>query len=276
MASLQVVLQFVNPTGYGWSEGFWYSGPNNSDDINTNVQQLVTGRAAILTSSCMILRARIATGTLRNPFIISFNDGQGTPGTETPPTTSSEVALLAVFQADVTGYNRAFLRGIPERVVQADSFVPDSTFSANMHNFFNVLLIGPWNAVGSIGGDPTRYPISDLVPTPPRGYVLTVTSPGPTDALEVGDSIRVGGTKVPGFSGLKTVTKVGPGPVIDVNVGGAAPAATDTGVAPYFTIPGEFDDKITNTLPIKITRRGAGRPFGLIRGRRQTLYSLRQ
>lgn len=280
MPSKKMTLFFTNQTDYGWSETFYYSGDTTEPTFSNNISDLITARAGILTDTCTIVRARVASGTKRNPYIFALNGGMGTPGTEMHPTAPSEVALLCLFQAGLTGFNRAFLRGIPERVTASDSYVPDMTFTTELDAFFNVLKNGFWNCVGTLGGPPAHFTISAVIPTPPRGFSFLCTAPPgpastpPATAIAVGDTIRVHGCRVPGYNGLKVVTMIPT--ATSFVVGGAAPPVPDAGSTPYLTQIGAFDTVILTCNPEKLSRRGAGRPFGVIRGRRPTLYALRQ
>lgn len=274
MASLQVAMFFEDADGYGWSERFWYGGDTSPANIVTNVTDMANARAAMLTTSSSITRVRVASSIKRNPQIITFGGSNSIPGTYPIPTAPSEVALLVSLQNPAVGYNRAFLRGLPREVVQADSYVPTEPFLTVFNAWALIMVGGNWNIVGTLGGSDTQYPISLLMPSAPRGYTFTCAAPPTMPPLAIGSIIRVHNTKIPGFSGLKTIVNI-----IGSNsfkVGGASPPVEDTGTAPYFTVPGAFDSPLSTVSPGKLTRRGAGRPFGLIRGRRQTLYSLRQ
>jgi hypothetical protein len=275
MPSLKVTLFFQGPDKPGWSESFYYNGGIAEPAYKDAVNALIVGRCAILTSNCSIVRARLSSTFYREPLIINPNFGAGTPGTESSPTASETVALLLLIQGSPNGINRPFLQGIPARVVDYDTYTPDSIFNSNMTTFLNVLFNGQWNVVGTANSAaPTHWPITPMSPTPtfPRGYNFLAGTGSPV--LNLGETIRVSGTSVPGYSGLKRVTKV-----IAANsyqVGGAAPPVADTGVAPYFTIMNGYDNPIQTIQPDGITTRKLGRPFGLRRGRRPTLYSLRQ
>jgi hypothetical protein len=274
MASAKVVAFFKDGAGYGWSETFYYGPGPTATNLTIDVPALIRARAAILTSSSTITHARISTLTKRLPIIVQLGGGTGVPGSETPPTAPSEVALLVTLQAVGSGYLRPFLRGIPLRIVGADLYVPDPTFTANLNSFFNVLKNGLWNVVGTLGGPPLQQPIAHSpAPNTPRGYTFTNGATS-TFVGTVGQLIRVHGCRVPGYNGIKRITQVNSPTVY--TVGGASPAVADNGVAPYLTTLGSVDAAINSTVVDGLTRRGAGRPFGLSRGRKATLYSLRQ
>lgn len=274
MASKMVVMFFENVDGYGWSERFWYSGDDTQPALNTNISDMANARAAMLTTNCVIKRVRVASGLKRNPFIITFMGTTSIPGTYDIPTAPSEVALLVLFQNMGVGYNRTFLRGIPREIIGADSYIPNPTFDAAINPWLTIMQGGNWNIVGTLGGAPTHYVLSALTPTPPRGYSFVCLSPPPGGAFAVGNTIRVHNTRIPGYKGLKVITDVTGTTVF--TVGGASPPVPESGSSPYATLPSAFDAPILSAFVEKLTRRGAGRPFGLTPGRRQTLYSLRQ
>lgn len=275
---LAVTLFFSGPSGYGWSERFWINPTLTGTALTFEVQGLINNRAGILTSNCRIVRARIQTSQVRNPQIYIPPGLGGTPGTETPPTSEQEVALLALAQAPGVGYQRPFLRGIPDRIVSADAYMPDMTFSNNFDMFAALLTDGNWFVNGNLGSSPTHSTISELTPLPPRGFMfyIGVTLTG----LQIGSVVRVHGAAVPGYNGLKRVTNilppVPPATLTQVTVGGAAPPIGDNAPSPYITLESLSNSVITSCVTLRISRRAAGRPFGQLRGRRATLYSLRR
>lgn len=273
MASKKLTLFFKDTSGFGWSENFYYSGPMADPTLTANIDEIVTKRAGILTSDCKITHARLASSTKRFPTIFSLSGGTGTPGGETPPTAVSEASLLCRFSSVALGYNRPFLRGIPQRVISGDNYAPDATFTMNLNTLFAALQDGDWNVVGTLGGAPDRFAVTNIVPLSPRGYGFTLPAGSPLVPV-VGQLLRMHNCKVPGYNGLKRVTAVIGG--VNINVGGAAPPVADPSTSAYVTVPGSFDNLISTCAPEGISRRAPGRPFGLSVGRRRTLYSGRQ
>lgn len=271
--SLQTILFFIDPTGYGWSERFWYAGSTVNPTFTNNINQLINARALILTDTCNITHVRVASPVPRAPYIFAQPAG-GVPGGELPPTAPSEVAILARLISGGAGpfFNRPFLRGIPQRVVTADSYTPDSTFETNINAFFAVLRNGNWNIQGRLTSAPNPLqPINTLAPVPPRGFTFTAAA----GLFVKGDVVRIRGAKVPGYNGLKSIIQVNPAGTL-YEAGGASPPVVDIGLSPTAQKQITFDLGIAITNIEGLTRRGAGRPFGLTRGRKQTLYSLRQ
>jgi hypothetical protein len=269
----QVIFFFQDSTGYGWSERFWYNSTTADPAFTNNLLALANARVAILTNTCFLTHIRVQSNLRRAPYVIKLAAG-GLPGGETPPTAPSEVALLFITQAATPSplKNRAFLRGIPERVVGGDNYGPDSTFLANLAFFTTVLQNGLWNIVSTIQSlPPAPIPIAALHGTVPRGYSFTAA----VSSFGLGATVRVTGTKVPGYAGLKQVVGVDTTGTI-YTVGGSAPPVADTGIAPKATLINYSTAVIFQSFVERLSRRSAGRPFGLSRGRKGTLYSLRQ
>jgi hypothetical protein len=134
-----------------------------------------------------------------------------------------------------------------------------------------VLNGGNWNVVGTLGSPIKQYPITagSLAPASPRGIFAAISNL----TTPVGGKVRIHGAKVPGYNGLKTVTQFTAPNLF--TFGGAAPPVADNSGNAYATAIATYDSLITNVSVSGATRRGAGRPFGLSRGRRATLYSLR-
>lgn len=261
---------FRSADGYGWSERYFYAGTTTDPAFSSNINALASARVQLLTTSGRLTHIRVASPTLRNPFIFALAAG-GTPGSYAPPTAPAEVALLFRMNAGITGYNRIFLRGIPDEIVSGDSYAPTPTWNGVMNSFIATLSNSFWNCQGTLGSPTVRFPILNLNPNLPRGYSFDVTP----RVLVQGNVIRMHGASVPGYNGIKRVVAVGPSATL-VQVGGAAPAVADPTTLAYYTQIMDFDAVITSAFPENLTRRAAGRPFGLSRGRRPTLYSLRR
>lgn len=275
ITSRSMTIAFRDQQGYGWSETWWYAGGTDAATVLFNAQQLITQRSYILCQEATMTHVRIQSSVKRDPFIFTPGFGAGTPGTLAAPMAPSEVRLKIRYASNVLGYARHLHGGIPLNVVDGDSYVPGTPLDVNLGNWFIYITSGLWHAVGTLNSPPTRYPISLITPTPPRGFQFSCpTLPG---TVNVGDQVRVHATSVPGYSGIKTITLLAGGAGNVVVVGGAAPAAADTSPAAYITLISTYDAAFTYPPIIEgITRRGAGRPFGLTRGRRQTLYPLRR
>lgn len=269
----QTLLFFRDVDGRGWSERFWYAGPVTNPNFTVNISQLVGARAGLLVSSANITHVRVASGSKRAPYVFSLASG-GTPGNETPPSMPSDVALLVrmVQSGSVPAANKAFLRGIPQRIVQAETYFPDLPWTNAFNNFVAVLQGGNWNVVSSL--DLAPQPLQDisvLTPTSPRGFTFV----GPLNVFAQGDVVRVRGAKVIGFNGLKTVTGVNAAGTT-YSVGGGAPSSVDTGAAPTAQMLVYSETPTGNVFVEGVSNRKTGRPFGVSAGRRQTTVPQRQ
>jgi len=253
--SRQCTLQFKNSTGYGWSEQYHYNGANDLADATANINAMANARAGFLTSTCLLQRARLATTTPRLVQIIQLNSGAGYPGRETPPTDASEVALEAILQSATIGYNRKFIRGIPERVTGGDQYLPDMPFTDALNAWVAVLIAGDlWHIVGK-PQTPTMFSASALDATLPRGYTFLAPSAG----FVVGDRIRMTGATVPGYNGVKTVTQVLDATTGLYQVGGASPPVNQPASNTKVFLLGGYDLGIV-TATGRRRRMGMQRP----------------
>lgn len=265
---------FRDADARGWSETYYYNGTSSDATVQADLTTLIGARAAILTNSVTITHARMASGTKRDPRIFALNGGAGFSGGELPPTLPADVALLVRMNGNAGGYMRPFIRGCPGRVVQAESYVPDATFTANMNTYTATVTNGKWLVRDTMGGDPTQFVVTALTPNAPRGYNFARPA-GSTLSLAQGDVINMHGTSVPGYKGLKTVTRAD-NTLGLYTVGGSSPPVADTAARPYVTKQTVSFTPITLAFVEGVSNRKTGRPFGPSRGRAPTLYSLRQ
>jgi hypothetical protein len=228
----------------------------------------------MLTSDCTITHARVGTSTKRLVRVFPVNGGSGQKGAITPPTAPLECAILFTLQNPAVGFNRIFVRGFDSASVDGETLTPSSAFSTAAAVWENYLFTaGIWNIFGALGSSPQQYKMSALTPLSPRGFTATVdTTPGP---VPDGSVVTIHRAKVPGYNGRKTVISQTTGAPPVMTFGGAAPATTDSATGIYLTIDTFFDQPVTQVFFEKVTRRPPGRPFGLVRGRSETLYTLR-
>lgn len=273
MASRLTVFFLKDQDGYGWSEKYYWNGNVTSGTLPPDVSNLYNARLGMACTTVFLTHIRIASLTKRDPFIFPINDGAGAPGTIGDDQQPAEVALLTHYEGVSQGFNRNFIRGIPETVTSADHYTPTPAFTAAVANYRAALVdSGTFNVQGTLGSPSAQHSITSLVGVPPRGVVMTSTD----DPGAVGDQIRVHGAKVPGYNGLKNIVqKTGAGPFI-TTLGGAAPPAAAITSGAYFTKIVRYDTQVADFFIEAVTRRAAGRPFGVSRGRQVTLYSLRQ
>jgi hypothetical protein len=268
-----VLLFFRAPSAYGWSERYWYNADITLPQAVTDVTALANARAGILVNSFMITHARIGTATKRLIRYVPLNGGTGIPGTQLPNSSPTEVCLRIQWSVAGVGFNETKCRGLPERISQSDDYTPDLPFTAAVQAFGFNQLQGMWNIRGTLGSPPLHYPASAVAPQAPRGFTATIPAPF---AGVVGQQVRLHGCLIPGYNGVKTIVQTNVGSAIGYLFGGASPPVAESGTGAYFTNLTTFDQTILDYNVIGIGRRGAGRPFGLSRGRKPTLYPLRR
>lgn len=272
VTSVPLTLFFKASDGYGWSERYWYRPALGVPDI-ADATTLINYRAAMLTSNVTITHCRVGTTIKRLVVIFPINFGLGQVGTLPPPTASPDVAILFVFQAAGVGYNRMFIRGFDRESTSQETYNPSDAFREAALQWATYLKnSGLWYVVGTLGSPTVHIPAQGLAPTAPRGFLFE-------SALfsgVVGDVVRFHGAQIPGYNGLKTIVDFQAGPPAIWTAGGAAPPVSDNSTHIYLTTIVDFDTPITSVFPDKVTKRGVGRPFGLVRGRARTLYALRQ
>lgn len=272
--SAKVVLFFKAASGYGWSETYYTTATGST--LTSALSSLITNRMALSGSDTSCIRARIATGTKRIVQVLAAGGGSGVPGSQAPPTSAQEVALVMLLSGTVptAQYNRKFLKGIPERVISENTFVPDSSYNTAMNTFLAFLTSGLWSVQGRINTAGPKFAIVSLTPTPPRGVSANVAPTFP--AVLNGSTVRITGVAIPGYNGLKVVESQTAGPAPLLQLGGAAPPAIPP-LAQGFINTENLNDVAVNASAITaVSRRASGGPFGRSRGRRATLYSLRR
>jgi len=269
---MPVQLALRHKDGQGWSEGYHYANPVGGT-TPSDIQQLANLRAAMLTTDVKITHARVGTTIKRLVQTIPLNGGLGYVGQLAPPTAPLESAFLFVLSNPSFGYNRIFIRGFDRASIDGDSPSFTAEFNAAGALWENYLFTsGLFNIVGALGSSPTHHKLTLLAPTPPRG----ISFESPDNLGGPGTVITIHSAQVPGYNGRKTIlSQTGATPGFMYTAGGAAPATLDPSVNTYATIDTFFDQPVTNVQFEKVTRRGVGRPFGLLRGRSETLYALR-
>jgi len=271
MPSQQLTLFFASSSGFGWTETYNTTAAGSA--LAPLVQSLINARALILGEDCSITRTRLRTGTKRQVIIGTAGGGTGVIGSQHVPTCSEEVALECLFQSNAGGFNRKFIRGIPEAVISSNQYIVTSDFDPYLRAYLNLMKAGQFNVVGRLNTAGPKLAIQTITPTPPRGF--TMQAPGLV--APNGSVLRLSQVAIPGYNNNKVVQMQTAGPTTLFFMGGAAPAATpplDQGMVQLYGLP--YDNTITAANISSVSRRAAGRPFGPSRGRRPTLYSLRR
>lgn len=272
MASVPVSLFFRATHGYGWSETYHYQPALGIPDP-LDVQTLAQFRAAMLTTEITVTHARIGTDKKRLVRVVPLNGGAGYPGMIDPPTSAPELAVLFRLSNPANGFNNVYVRGFDRASVSGDTLTASPAFNSAAGLWENYLVTSAiWNIKGTLGTPDTPFAMTSIVPLKPRGISCIID--GLT--LVVGDTVRISGSSVPGYNGRRTVVDVGAGVPPPIKLGGVAPAAPNADDDIVAVKEVYFDVPITETQFQKVTRRAPGRPFGLVRGRQATQYSLRQ
>jgi hypothetical protein len=271
--SYKATFFFKDSYGYGWSESIYYNFSFiEGNQLPSALSGYIQYRLGFLCNSALMTHVRLESGVNRLPYVFSLNYGEGLPGAETPPQAPSEVAFGVKWIAASNQYNRVFCRGIPSRIINGDQFNNDPTFSEEIAAWVNYVVgQGVFNVQGTAGSSTTRYTMSSGTPLPPRGFQAVVLG---LPAITYPAPVRVHGFSVPGYNGRKTLIQAQTA-ANTYKFGGAAPAADDIGLSANLGLITIFDIVIAIGELEGITRRAAGRPFGLSRGRRSTTYSLR-
>lgn len=271
--SVPLQLALRHRDGQGWSEGYHYNPASDQVANNANIQKLAQLRAAMLTSDCKITHARFGTTVKRLVSVVPLNGGLGYTGTLPPPTAPLESAFLFVLADPSKGFNRIFVRGFDRASIDGDSPTFSPAFNSAAGIWENFLFSTPlFNIVGALGSSPTHHKITTLGMTPPRG----ISFASKDNLGGAGTVITIHNATVPGYNGRKTIlSQQSVPPDFLYTAGGAAPAAVDPSTETYATIDTFFDTPVITVQFEKVTRRGVGRPFGLLRGRSATLYALR-
>lgn len=270
MANNRVQVFFVNAERYGWTEQHWWTGANDFATLKAAIDPLIQARAAFLTKDCSIPRVRVSTGTKRLPVILDYETVPFAGGGFQETVNSSDDAVIIKFSNTSVGYNRVFLRGIPDSMVAGDQFNPTPPYLDLLQAWINVLGGSSWAIVSHLGNQQPSVQAVSAAQNFPKGILLTL--PGGT-TLNPGDVVRISGSSIFGYNGYKNVVSVTGAQAI---LGGARPPAdppaSDTiFVTPIKPMPGPI--QITNLE--QFTLRKPGRPFGLRRGRARTSLSLR-
>lgn len=272
----QVVFALRDSDGRGWSEKVFVSAfPDNSTMIDW-VNQYANLRMACSTSDVTMTRARVGSVLKRSPNVVLLNAGQGVKGTQLPPSENSDVAVLARLTSANFLYNRIFMRGVPDEVVDQETFINIAGWALAFEAWGGFLFSSGFALVKSgLGASPTMIPIVSAGPNSPKGITIILL---PTIVLTQGQVIRIHGSVIPGYNGLRTVTG---GPITTPSgnkwiLSGANPIST-----PPASVNMWYTNTVVNTAAVNqvtvegISVRKVGRPFGVSPGRARTLFSQR-
>jgi hypothetical protein len=267
---------FINSTEeYGWSEHYEYLGQQTDiPALTTYFQQMVTARAFLLTADCTIVWLRLETNFKRDPLIWDFENYPPAKGRVAGSYNTQEDALIVRSEATGIGYNRIFMRGISDAYIDGDQFNPDPQWVQNFQAYRTFLMrLGNFGVKSAVDNPQNPVECSRANQGVPRGILVLTLVPNALDGFSV---VRLSKAKFVGYNGIKNVVKEHFGGANNAYLlGGATPQQDNTSA--LFATPVVYQTgALTDFFFERITLRKAGRPFGLIRGRRQTTLPLRQ
>lgn len=274
--AIQWTMFFDDPTGRGWSEKLWYTGALTQLAINQTASQVVPARLNILGSDCKLLRVRCESGLPFGPFIIAVGGGSGQLGGYTTLSADSELRLLWRTDDGAGHYNKNYLSGVPRDQIAGATYTPTGSFPLLLTQYFNTLSAQLFVINSTLQQLEVFTHATQLTPTPPRGYLFQTKTPS---NLVYGDMIHMKMAKGIGYNGRKSVTGVNVNQPVGfdtVFVGGASPIDPENvNTSSQWAIVEENSYPMVNQQTEGIVTRKTGRPFGLVRGRRSTVLSLR-
>jgi hypothetical protein len=232
---------------------------------------------ALRTVSVFVDHFRFGTATANAPVVINPQALGATNGTQPSPTLPTDVAVVFLLSDSNGRRNPIFLRGVPERVVALEEFVPDGNYTAAVQAWANFLVTnGLFKVRSQLGGAGFKGNVNLLEAATPKGIILSV--PLQDTVLSVGTMVRISGVGIPGYNGYKAVVQK----LTATNtsnrylLGGASPINDPDPLGTYtYRTYQQSQDSVASVVFDRVGRRETGRPFGLSRGRRPTLFTLR-
>lgn len=272
----QAVFALRDSDGRGWSEKVFTSAFPDTATLVSWANDYANFRMALSTTDVTMTRARIASTLKRNPYVVLLGGGRGIDGTLPPPSENSDIAILTRLTSANFLYNRIFVRGVPDNVVDQETFQNDATWNSRFNAWGGFLFSSGFALVKTgQGHDPTRFPITSAGPNSPKGITIIVP---PTVVFTQGQQIRIGGSPIPGYNGLRVITG---GPIATPSgnkwlLSGANPISTPPASVNLYYTTTVVNTYAVNQVTVEgVSERKVGRPFGLAAGRARTLFSQR-
>jgi hypothetical protein len=276
IATNKLQMFFTTPEGYGWSEDYnWSGGIGNPNNLQPVLDNFATKRLAFASADVVLVWIRIATQYKRDPLIYDYTPRAGFKGAINTRVNDVMNAVLIRIESNGTGYNKLFTRGVPDTVVIANEFVPDSEWLGGFNAFQSyVLNSGNLAVVASVDNPNPPVPIASLSQGDPKGIIMVLK---PTFSVPFPGKVRITGASFVGYNGVKNVIDGPPNQAaLTYILGGARPNANQPAANAMKATP------ITPTagLPTAcfyegLSTRKPGRFFGQRRGRARTTLSLR-
>jgi len=186
-------------------------------------------------------------------------------------------ALLLRFQDDTGAYNRVFLRGLPDSLIDGEVFNSTDPTWLPRYNVYKAILETTGNFAISSNRNNLNVPIinSTLAKNSPKGILASLPV---GSSLEVGTQVRVSGASIPGYNGVHNVNvalgNVGPNPTYILGAGRMIADNPHGDQVLLHKLEPAFVEDFTVNIE-QFTLRKAGRPFGQRRGRARTLLNQR-
>lgn len=285
MATASKVQFFYTLFGAGFSETL-YNIDQPSKIIGTDVPGYLDARLAVATKDLQAMYVRIVIPPPARTVQFVDLSAQSRVGTFNGTSAPADDAILCRLQLNsilAQGVSRFWLHGIPGQFIQGQFYVPSASWLSKLSNFGGALgsLGNGWRwQVSTQHTIAQRQYIAGITPNPHRGYTIQPVT-GAVLPTAPGSIVYVGGqgATILGMNGRKIVTQITPGLTPSFQVGGAVPVGTyQPNSAYYYNITFELDSlQFPNGLvPVRLADHDVGRPFGLPRGRRPDLLSLRR
>jgi hypothetical protein len=276
MPSNRFQVTFQSTETYGWTENYWYNGTLDDATLRPLTAQFVLLRCAFLTQDVFLTRIKVVGQFKRDPLIFDFTGVPGAKGQIAEEVNNSSGAVQVRMQSSAVGYNKVFMRGLPDSMVTGDVFTPGAPWITGFNAFKAFLMSsGVFLVVANVDNPQPVQLATSMAPHFPKG--ITVTMPAGYTPPTKGQQLRITGSSIIGYNGTKTcvVAPTLTSPLTFI-VGGARPQQPPNGadtLSVQLKVPKE--GAIETMFAGEYMQRKPGRPFGLVRGRRQTTLSLR-
>lgn len=276
---------FYTLFGAGFSETL-FNTDTDSKIIQNDIPAYLDARLACATKDlqCTYVRVADAGPPRRVSFVDLTQAGRfGTFNGTSAPADDALLVRLNLASILSLGASRFWMHGIPGQFVQGSVYVPSASFQAKLTGFGGALggAAGNWrwNTARAHTIADRQY-IQAITPLTHRGFTIqpntgSVLPPAPGSVIYVGGE----GASLVGVNGRKVVTSIAGGLAPTFNVGGSVPLGTYVaGSAYYYNLLFELAPLIFpgGFVPVRLADHDVGRPFGLPRGRRPNLLSLRR
>ena len=275
----KLVLFFKGDTGFGWSESYRLAAGLSEPQTLIAAQGLVQQRIKLLVNKAEVVWCRIQSSVKRDPIILAASSFPAVVGVINDDVNRDSDALLMRLESNGHGFNRVFLKGIPDLAIVGDTWTMTAETVAGF-NSLKAYLTGPNNFVVESNVDNPNDPVSivNLLPAFPRGYQFSLDAGNPAPPpFAVGDQVRVSGANIYGYNGVKTIlfTQV-VNNVRQYTVGGASPQVVQPNAVTTAKLLTPSEGPIQFCFIERATSHRSGRPFGLAAGRRRSVNPIRR